>query len=546
MLSYHPSCFVNRNWPDLLDYLALLMNNDEPLFQLIAGIDDGRILLDKNGVALWCNERYSEDVGLPRDAIIGKRPLEYFPMVQRSASLLKRIASWHGTEATEHLANQHLDTTGGDIDRVTGLPNRHALLADMAIQIQAKVSFVVFFIGMDRFQVIAHSLGRAGGDVAVMALASRLQQQIKSTDGLYRLSTTKFVLLTSDTALTFEPRYAELKSLLEKPLVVDSKSFVMRAHAGVSAYPADADSGNDLLKCAELAYTHAHKSALNLPHLYDTSLKIRSSMKADIEMDLRAALASGEGLHLVFQPKGDIASGKTIGAEALIRWNHPIRGFLLPDQFLTIAHDGNLIKLVDKFVLFKSLTIAAAWKAQGLNCPISINLSIESLSDPSLISSVQDALSFSNIQPGMFEIEIPEGSLMIDTAASAKVLNTLAGMGILVSIDDFGTGYSSFSYLSRFTIHTLKIARYFIEKIDTNPINNKIVMSMIKMAHSLDLQVVAEGVESIDELNSLKDVRCNTVQGFYYGRPMSSDDFIAFATRHLMVGAHSDILSGLA
>jgi EAL domain-containing protein (putative c-di-GMP-specific phosphodiesterase class I) len=234
-------------------------------------------------------------------------------------------------------------------------------------------------------------------------------------------------------------------------------------------------------------------------------------------------------LLLMLQPKGSLSDGTLVGAEALIRWAHPKRGMVSPAEFLPLAEDAGLMGTIDQMVLKQALQHISTLYAMGIQVPVSINLSVQSLGDVCMVDRVREALRAANVPPNLLEIEIPEGALMQDVDISAKVLGDLHRMGVRLSIDDFGTGYSSFAYLARFPVHTLKVDRSFVKDISSSDTSHKIVKALVRLAHSLQLNVIAEGVEAAGDMDILKRIRCDMVQGYAYGRPMPFDKFVEFA-----------------
>ena len=534
--------------------------NEINISSLLIEAGEAVVFFDKDEVVRYCNDVYLKGLGLQAADVIGKTPAQYAPSSQRSVfyDLLQQLKKQGGpvaqigyshilkrwlmlrvfpvqggaivlaNDATESIVKQHMLAGQATKDHLTGLPNKLAMTTDADYLIQGGNPFSFLVLTLERFSNISDTLDNAGGDMALMEIASAMQLATLDHERLYRLGSTKFALLSRCAPEDVAGRFEAMRLIVETPVKLRERSFVLGTAGGASHYPSDGETAEELLKRAKLAHTESRRGGHGKVHFYAPSMEVESILRAEIEMELRDAILNDQ-LHLVFQPKGDMISGITTGAEALIRWNHPQRGPLSPAEFLGVAHDSNLMKEIDAFVLKKAVETVAQWATYGLHCPISINLSGDSLSERCLVRQVAQALEGSGIAPSMLEIEIPEGTLMADQEASIEVLNALRKMGVGISVDDFGTGYSSFSYLAKFPIDTLKIDRSFIAGIQGHECNKKIVKAIIQMAHSLELQVVAEGVKTAEESSTLRNFHCNTVQGYFYGKPMGSEEFITFA-----------------
>jgi len=319
-----------------------------------------------------------------------------------------------------------------------------------------------------------------------------------------------------------------LIEVARQPLVLHGHRFVLGATAGTAVRDFECRDPEQMLKRAALALRHAKRTQRGGLVMYEPGLERSSQLRTELEAELRAAIESQQ-LMLMLQPKGSLADDTLVGAEALIRWAHPKRGMVAPAEFLPLAHDAGLMATIDQVVLKQALHHISTLYAMGIQVPVSINLSVQSLSDVCMVDRVREALRAANVPPSLLEVEIPEGALMDDVETSAKVLADLHQMGVRISIDDFGTGYSSFAYLARFPVHTLKVDRSFVKEIVGNDTSHKIVKSLVRLAHSLQLTVIAEGVEDAEVTELLKRMRCDMVQGYAYGRPMPFDQFVEFA-----------------
>jgi EAL domain-containing protein (putative c-di-GMP-specific phosphodiesterase class I) len=367
--------------------------------------------------------------------------------------------------------------------------------------------------------------------MALLEVASRLQMATLPGEQLYRLNGDEFCVLQKQEPELIQFRAKVLIEVAAQPLVLHGNRFVLGATAGSVVRDFECRDPEQMLKRAALALRHAKKTHRGGLVMYEPGLERSSQLRTQLEAELRAAIESQQ-LLLMLQPKASLADGNLVGAEALIRWAHPKRGLVAPGEFLPLAHDAGLMATIDQVVLKQALQHISTLYALGIQIPVSINLSVQSLSDVCMVDRVREALRAASVPPNLLEVEIPEGALMEDVATSTKVLAELNQMGVRISIDDFGTGYSSFAYLARFPVHTLKVDRSFVKEIASSDTSHKIVKSLVRLAHSLQLSVIAEGVEDVAAMDILKRMRCDMMQGYAYGKPMPFDKFLEFAHSH--------------
>lgn len=532
---------------------------DVTLSSLVVQARELVVYVDYNWVIQYCNDVYLASVGMKREDVIGKTPFDYQPSFRRSIFwemmdtcgrerkaaakigysvvmnrwLMVRVfplkdgALMLANDAAENFVRSHQLAEEAVKDGLTGLRNALGLASDMEALIKAKQPHLLLVLGLDRFRILNDALGHAGGDMALLEFTSRFQSTTVEGETLYRLSADEFAVVRKQGLTAFEGRFEAFQRVAEVPFTLYGQSFVLGLSGGYCKYPNDGDGSGEVLRRAGLALHRSKRAGGGQSYRYVQGLEAESVLRAQLESELRAAIKEDK-LHLVYQPKGDLGSNSVIGAEALIRWNHPTRGLLSPAAFLPIAEDCRLMWDVDMLVLRHAVKAVAHWALCGVRCPISINLSTVSLADRRLIEEVTNVLAESGVNPNLLEVEIPEGALIRDVDTSLEILNALRAMGVHISVDDFGTGYSSFSYLARFPVQTLKVDRSFVANIDTNPVNHKIVKAIIRMAHSLQLDVVAEGAERTEEMAVLRKLHCNSVQGYFYSRPIGLPDFIRF------------------
>jgi diguanylate cyclase (GGDEF)-like protein/PAS domain S-box-containing protein len=538
--------------------------------------DESTALLDRIGEALvhvddqWvvraCNEVYLRLVGLPREQVVGRTPQDFAPGFVRSIFfeaiencrqtrspmmqigfstvlrrwLIVRVFPVEGgmvmlaNHATAADVTQHLRAQRAVHDALTGLGNKLALEEHVESLVQQARPFTLTLLGIDRFREVTDDHGHGFADMVVLELASQLKASTSGESVCFRVSQEEFAVVTTDDAAA-EIRAGLYIAALQAPLVLDGKALELVASAGTAAHPGDGDAFEPLLRRAGLALRQARSHEAPAPVAYRPDLEAASLRRAEIEAELRACLdAPPFVLHL--QPKVSLLGGALTGAEALLRWAHPARGLLAPGVFLGIAEEKRLMGAIDAWVLAESLKIGATLRAQGLAVPMSINLSVQSLSDPAIVERVRAALASAGLPAGLLEVEIPEGTVMRDVRRSAEVLVELQAMGVRISVDDFGTGYSSFAYLAKFPVHALKIDRSFVRDIVDGETSRKIVRGIVRLAHSLSMEVVAEGAETDLQIRMLRRYKCDAVQGFGIARPMPLADFIAFARERQAAG----------
>lgn len=411
-------------------------------------------------------------------------------------------------------------------DKLTGLPNRvllqdHAALA-IARARQQRTGVAVLLLDLDRFKHINDSLGHHVGDVVLQIVANRLRECVRSSDTVVRMGGDEFVILLSDIKSPDEAQRVadKVMSALSHDLVAGDHTLRITPSIGIALFP---DNGNDLstlLKNADAAMYHAKDAGRNNVQVFAPRMNEQLSKRLEIEADLNHALERNE-LVLFYQPQIDGRTGMVCGVEALLRWQHPKRGMVSPLDFIPIAEETGLILPIGDWVM---RTACADIKRLGDECRLplraAVNLSPRQFTQPDLVEHVEQALAQSGLPHHLFELEITEGVLMHDIDQTLETLNRLRQLGLHLAIDDFGTGFSSLSYLSRFPIQTLKVDRSFVKDIGANPTNAAIASAVIGMAHTLGMRVVAEGVETDEQRDFLRERRCDELQGYLYAKPL--------------------------
>jgi len=398
----------------------------------------------------------------------------------------------------------------------------------------------ILYLDLDRFKRVNDNLGHSVGDALLKNVARRLEQSvgitspaIDSTESfeefaappIARLSGDEFVLLLSPiTGATQADAFAnEVRRSLAEPFECDGHSLVVTPSIGIALYPHDGADIEDLLIKADMAMYRAKEQGRDGYAFYGESLAIRSLGRLELENELRRAFEAGE-FELHYQPKIDLVSGSVVGVEALLRWHHFSRGWIAPDKFIPIAEETGMIVLMGAWVIEQACKILKAWEAIGLShLSVAVNVSVRQFAKPDFVDSVLRTLKNHAVGPNRIELEITESLLMRNVAETTGNLKRLAAAGVGVSIDDFGTGYSSLGYLKQFTVHSLKIDRSFVKDLTISSDDSAICSAIIALARELRLKVIAEGVETVEQLNFLRLQRCDQVQGYLFSKPLPAE-----------------------
>jgi diguanylate cyclase (GGDEF)-like protein len=418
-------------------------------------------------------------------------------------------------------------------DDLTGLPNRLMLCQRLEQALsrhrRAGTRLAILFMDLDRFKVINDSLGHDVGDDLLRQVADRLRAQSRQGDTVARMGGDEFVVLIEnhDSLADISACAQRLVEELSTPYALGRKDCNVTLSIGISIFPADGNDSQALLKSADVAMYRAKEAGRNNFLYYSPSMNVHTVERLELESDLSRALERGEFL-LYYQPKVEVATGLIIGTEALLRWKHPLRGLIPPMDFISLAEETGLIVPIGEWVLATACARTKAWQDQGLtNLGIAVNLSARQFADPKLLPKLTEIIHSSGLDPSSLELEITESMVMSNGESAVGVLQKLKSIGVAVAIDDFGTGYSSLGYLKRFPIDTLKVDRSFIRDIPTDSGDKKITRAIIAMAHSLKLKVVAEGVETADQLKFLRAQCCDAVQGYFLYRPLPEAEVAA-------------------
>ncbi len=415
-------------------------------------------------------------------------------------------------------------------DHLTGLPNR-TLFQDRVQQailqcLRSSEILAVISLDLDRFKTINDSLGHPVGDRLLHAVAQRLKSCLRDADSVCRQGSDEFLLLLprlQDIAAV-EAIVGTVESALSAPYLIDEYEFSISSSLGIALYPRDGEDCETLIRHADAAMYQAKAAGRNSHHFFTHELSVKAIERAQIESGLKRALEHN-ALQVCYQPQIDISNGRIIGAEALLRWQHPEQGQISPLRFIPVAEETGLIVPIGHWVLQEACLQAQRWHRMGYPLTIAVNISAIQFRQKSLEQSVNHALARSGLPPQHLELELTEGLIMEGSDSTIGTMHRLREIGVKLSIDDFGTGYSSLSYLKRFPIDKLKIDQSFVRDITTDPDDAAITRAIIHMAQSLKLSVIAEGVETPEQLAFLTSHQCNEYQGYLCSKPVAADDF---------------------
>ena len=479
--------------------------------------------------------------------IVVKKPFEPIEILQCASALSQK---WQNARALKrHVESLELvvtDRTSGleaanrqlrhlaSHDALTGLPNR-MLLDDRIAQAIAHSQrhsheFAVLVIDLDRFKLINDSLGHGAGDELLREVAQRLKSAVRAVDTTARRGGDEFVVLL-DGPLT----HAEAVEIGTRAIKVMEPSLRLlgidvhiSASIGIAFYPRDGASVDTLLARADAAMYSAKERGRNNLQCYAEGMSTMTQDRVKFESELHEALRNRQ-FELHYQPKVDTLTGRVNSAEALIRWRHPQRGLVPPNEFISIADECGLLDAIGEWVLFEACRQAKAWQCEGLpSLRVAVNIAPSQFRLANLVDQIRRALEASGLNPQLLEVELTETAVMSDAEESIQILEAISRMGVLVSVDDFGTGYSSMSYLRRFPIDKLKIDRCFVDQMTRRPEDASIVQAIISLAHSLHLKVIAEGVETPEQLALLAELGCDQYQGFHFSPALEPTQFLAF------------------
>src|SRR5665648_14644 len=416
-------------------------------------------------------------------------------------------------------------------DGLTGLPNRLMFTQLLNHSIKSarhhKRKLAVFYIDLDRFKIINDTKGHDAGDKLLQEIGMRYKLALRAADVVGRQGGDEFVILIEEFKESSDLEIVANKILSNtlKPIILLGEECRITASIGISIYPKDGEDGQSLMKNADTAMYYAKEEGKNNFQFYSKDIQSISTERLGIETNLRLALEQNE-FSLHYQAKVNFKTGMITGVEALLRWQNSCLGSVTPMQFIPVAEETGMIVAIGEWVLKTACKQNVAWQKQGIPAiPMAVNLSLRELTDSNLVDVIKAALNDSGMEPGLLELEITESMMMINPAKMITLLDEIKKIGVRLAIDDFGTGYSSLSQIQNFQIDTLKIDRSFIRNIPENDRDKAIAHAIIAMGETLGLTIVAEGVETVEQMNFLKEHSCNEMQGYFFSKPIEPDKF---------------------
>ncbi|MEP7297384.1 MAG: EAL domain-containing protein [Burkholderiales bacterium] len=513
-----------------------------------------------SGDAVWIDTSTARSRGFARDALaagsglkagvvlpimLGPHPeaLEFFSLAPRVAEpglpeSLRAIALQIGQYEQRKRAEIALRLMASR-DALTGLANRTRFEEQLAQALtrchRQRKRLAVLFVDLDRFKQINDTLGHGAGDTLIRTCAARLGTILRESDVVARFGGDEFVLMIEDLG---EPGDAavvlnKVLAACAEPFFIDGHELRVSASVGVSVYPEDGGDATSLLKNADTAMYRAKERGRGVYQFFTPQMNAEGNERFMLESGLHRALERGE-LTLHYQPKMNLQTQVITSVEALMRWRHPVLGMISPARFIPIAEETGLIESMGKWALQTACADARQWQQLGLPpVRMCVNLAARQLDSPSLIADVAGALQASGLEPSLLELEITESAMMQNADAAAASLQQLRGIGVFLAIDDFGTGYSSLSYLKRFPLSTVKIDRSFVKDVGLDRDAEALIDGIIRLAHGLRMSVVAEGVETVEQLDYLRAHGCDEIQGYLLCKPAPADEACEFMARHL-------------
>jgi diguanylate cyclase (GGDEF)-like protein/PAS domain S-box-containing protein len=451
------------------------------------------------------------------------------PIHDRNGRVLGAVMVFHGLSAEKSTALEI--TYSAHHDPLTNLPNR-LLLNDrisrsIALAHRQNRPIAVIFLDLDHFKHINDSLGHSVGDKLLQSIAKRLVGSLRSSDTVSRQGGDEFVVLLSDVFNRDDAARSAKRILasLKAPHFIENRTLYMNGSIGISIYPDDGETAETLIHNADTAMYYAKETGRNAFHFFTSTMNQKAVERQSLESSLRDAIEREEFL-LEFQPKVNLNTGKFTGCEALLRWNRPGFGMIPPGRFISVAEECGLIVQIGQWVLREACRQARAWQQAGIPAlPIAVNVSAVEFREGSFIGSLQRILTETGLEPRYLELELTEGVLMKDVEHTGHTLKRLKKMGVQLAVDDFGAGYSSLSDLRQFPFDSLKIDRSFIQQITSNPNDSLLIASIIHMGKSLRHRVVAEGIETQQQMIYLQSNQCGEGQGFLFSRPLGALQF---------------------
>ena len=548
-------------------------------YKVIEEINEAIIITDSNNLIRNANPAFTEITGYSVEDVLGKNPSSTSSgrhdakFYQEMWEAINKTGQWRGeiwdrrkdgtiypkqlsictikddqgnisnyvgifSDISERKKDEERLQNLAHFDPLTGLANRllfkDRLLHALQLAERSKNRLAVLLLDLDNFKSVNDSLGHKSGDLLLMQVAERILKCVRGSDTVARLGGDEFVVLLPD-CKSADNVTSITRKILEKlatPFALQGDEVFISACIGVTMYPDDGNDADVLLKNADTAMYHIKKTGKNNFQFFTDSMQERIVRRLQLTSQLRYAMEREEFL-LYYQPKMNLVTGRINGMEALIRWQHPDTGMINPAEFIPLAEETGIIVPLGEWVLYQACRQVMEWQAQGLDSlRVSVNLSARQFQDEKLLAMVTSVIQETGIEPGVLELEITETTIMQHIEHTIKTLWQLRDLGLLLSIDDFGTGYSSLNYLKRFPLDILKIDRSFVMDITTDPNDRAVVEAIVSLSRHLKMKVVAEGVETEEQLDFLRKQKCHEVQGYYISKPLPVDEFRDFILKH--------------
>ena len=438
-------------------------------------------------------------------------------------------------------------------DNLTGLPNRAAFMERLRrsserARIDPNYIFAILFLDLDQFKIINDSLGHLAGDKLLIEIAHRLDLALRPSDMVARLGGDEFVLLLDHLDVVTDAAYVaeRIQAVIAAPMIINEREVFTTASMGIALCVGDCESAEDLLRDADTAMYRAKNKGKARYEIFDLVMRENAIRIMQLETDLRQAISNQEFV-LYYQPIVSLATKKLTGFEALIRWNRPGKGLVGPADFIAFAEDNGMINPIGSWVLRESCRQMREWQdkfPQADALTINVNISGKQFSQPNFMEEIATVLKETGLAPAKLKLEITESVIMENADSAAEMLAELKVLGSKLAIDDFGTGYSSFSHLHKFPIDTLKIDRTFVGRMDVSNEHAEIVRAILMLAHNLKMDVVAEGVETLAQLNQLQSLGCDFAQGYFLGKPFPVEMAAAFITNEELISQNNFVSVG--
>ncbi|MEO8402886.1 MAG: EAL domain-containing protein [Gammaproteobacteria bacterium] len=481
-------------------------------------------------------EETAEHLGQNENLLILRKPFDHVSVRQLACALTKKWQLMQESRSyTKNLEARVQERTKkieyqATHDLLTGLPNRAMMIdrikKEINIAQREKSEFAIFFFDLDRFKLINDSFGHGAGDSVLKSVTTSLSKALRENDMLGRIGGDEFVGIFSpvtDKKIIKKITVSLLKAI-NVPLKVKNHEIIISTSIGIAVFPGDGNNTDELLRNADMAMYRAKELGGNQFQFYTSELAKTCFGRLELETDLHRAINENE-LFLVYQPQYDLAKNQFVSVEALVRWEHPKKGTLLPIDFIPLAEETGLINTIGTWVLETACKQNKYWQEMGLpKVRVAVNITSKQFKQPDVVACIKKIIDDTGLAPNYLELELTE-NIILNHIEAPKKISELRKMGIYIALDDFGTGYSSLNYLRNIPLDRLKIDQSFIQNISHNRDDEIIIQAIITMAHGLNLEVVAEGVETQSQLDFLKSKKCGEIQGFYFSKPLSSHDF---------------------